>query len=60
MVFSLEGGYNLDALAASVRATLDVLLGETSLEDQLGQPPQPLISPDIAPLVKRIKEIHAL
>ncbi len=60
VIFSLEGGYNIDALAASVRATLDVLRGETSLEDRLGQPPQSLISPEISPLVKRIKEIHAL
>jgi len=60
VVFCLEGGYNLDALAASVKATFDVLRGETSLEDRLGQPPQPLPAPDIAPLIKRIKEIHAL
>lgn len=60
VAFSLEGGYNLDALAASVKATLDVLRGETSLEDRLGQPPQPLPATDIAPLIKAIKEIHAL
>jgi acetoin utilization deacetylase AcuC-like enzyme len=60
IIFSLEGGYNLDALAASVKATLDVLRGETSLEDRLGQPPQPLPAPDIAPLIKRLKEIHTL
>jgi len=60
VVFSLEGGYNLDALAASVKATLDVLRGETSPEDRLGQPPQPLPAADIVPLIKAIKEIHAL
>ena len=60
VVLSLEGGYNLDALAASVKATLDVLRGETSFEDRLGQPPQPLPAADITPLIEAIKEIHAL
>ncbi|GAH06150.1 unnamed protein product, partial [marine sediment metagenome] len=32
----MEGGYPLDALAASVKATFDVLLGNTNIEDPLG------------------------
>ncbi len=58
--FSLEGGYNLDALAASVKATLDVLRGEASIEDPIGQPPEPRLAADIAPLLKRITEAHSL
>ncbi len=38
LVFTLEGGYHPPALAASIRATLDVLLGNPGVADSLGQP----------------------
>jgi len=60
LVFTLEGGYNLTALAASVKATFDVLLGNTNIEDTLGLPLRGLSAPSIAPLIKAIKEIHNL
>jgi acetoin utilization deacetylase AcuC-like enzyme len=60
LVFSLEGGYNLNALAASVKATFEVLLGNTDFEDPLGQTQYQRGAPDIAPLLKAIKEIHNL
>ena len=60
LVFSLEGGYNLSALAASVKTTLDVLLGETDIEDRLGQPPYRIAVPNLTQLIKAIKKIHAL
>jgi len=60
LVFTLEGGYNLTALAASVKATFDVLLGNTNIDDPLGKSPRGLAAPDIAPLIKAIKEIHNL
>jgi len=60
LVLTLEGGYNLTALAASVKATFDVLLGNTTVDDPLGQSTRGLVAPDIAPLIKRIKEIHNL
>ena len=60
LVFSLEGGYNLTALATSIRATLDVLLGNTDIEDPLGKSPRPLTAPSIAPLIKQIKETQNL
>ncbi len=60
LVFSLEGGYNLTALAASVKATFDMLLGNTTIEDPLGQSPRRFEAPSIAPLIKKIKEIHNL
>ena len=60
LVFSLEGGYNLDALATSVKATFDVLLGNTNIEDPLGQPQRRFEIGSIAPLIKTIKEIHNL
>jgi acetoin utilization deacetylase AcuC-like enzyme len=60
LVMVLEGGYNPDALAASVKATFEVLLGDNKVEDVFDSPP--LIRPplDIQPLVQRIKEIHDL
>ena len=60
LVFSLEGGYNLDTLAASIEATFKVLLGSTEIEDRLGQSPHSFEAPNIAPLIKAIKEIHNL
>jgi len=60
LVFSLEGGYNLDALATSVKATFDVLLGNTNIEDSLGRPQRKFEVVSIAPLIKTIKEIHNL
>lgn len=65
LVFALEGGYSLDVLAASVRATFDVLLGNTGIEDPLGQP-QPgfrvreFEPPDITPLIEQVKRLHNL
>jgi acetoin utilization deacetylase AcuC-like enzyme len=60
LVFTLEGGYNLTALAASVKATFDVLLGNTNIEDTLGLPLRGLAAPSIAPLIKAIKKMHNL
>ncbi len=59
LVFCLEGGYHLKALSCSVKATFDVLLGDTNIEDPLGQS-SGSSAPDIAPLIKAIKEIHSL
>jgi len=60
LVFSLEGGYNLNALATSVKATFDILLGNTNIEDPLGQPQRRFEVGGIDPLIRTIKEIHAL
>jgi len=60
LVFSLEGGYNLTALAVSVKATFDVLLGNHDIEDPLGQSQRGFEAPSIGNLVRSIKEIHGL
>ena len=60
LVFSLEGGYDLTALAASIKATFDMLLGSATVEDPLGQPPHRFEVPGIALLIKQIREIHNL
>jgi len=65
LVFALEGGYPLDSLAASVRATFDVLLGNPDIKDPLGQP-QPgfkmrgFKQPDITSLIAQLKQLHNL
>jgi acetoin utilization deacetylase AcuC-like enzyme len=60
LIFSLEGGYNLTALSASVKATFEVLLEKKDIEDKLGQLPFEVSRPDISLLLKRIKEIHKI
>ena len=58
LVFSLEGGYNLTALSASVRATFEALLGKKDIEDKLGQLPFEVEAPDITALLQQLMEIH--
>jgi acetoin utilization deacetylase AcuC-like enzyme len=65
LVLTLEGGYNLNALAASVKATFDVLSGNTDIEDPLGEPQsgfklRGFKPPDINSLIDKIKRIHSL
>ncbi|MFC1899374.1 histone deacetylase [Chloroflexota bacterium] len=60
IVLSLEGGYNLRALSFSVKATLDVLLGNDDIEDPMGASSVPYDAPDIIPLIDTLKEIHNL
>jgi acetoin utilization deacetylase AcuC-like enzyme len=58
MVLCLEGGYHLQALAYSVAATFDVLLGQ-EVSDPVGQPPQRR-TPDIDSLIEVVKRRHHL
>lgn len=65
LVFTLEGGYNLEALAASVAATFEVLLGspllvETAEKAYPGAGLDAANPPDISALVEKIKGIHQL
>lgn len=60
LVFTLEGGYHLEALASSIRATLDVLLGSSEIVDPLGEPPGVRRAPYIDTLLRAIKETHKL
>jgi len=59
LALTLEGGYNLEALAASVKATFDVLLGN-AIDDLSGAPPRPSEPPNIESLIGEIKKIHGL
>jgi acetoin utilization deacetylase AcuC-like enzyme len=60
IVLTLEGGYDLHALAASVRATFDVLLGSPEIIDPLGQPPRPGPSHNIDKIIQAVQEVHEL
>jgi len=58
MVFTLEGGYDRAALAASCIATLHVLLGDKDINDPLG--PSRQAGPDVSDAIAQVKRLHAL
>jgi len=58
LVFTLEGGYHLDALALSVAATFAVLMGEHELHDPLG--PARGTEQDVDDVIAAVKRVHGL
>lgn len=65
LVFALEGGYPLKVLAASVKATFDVLLGEKNIDDPIGPPPpgskiRGPKPPDISDVIETLRKVHGL
>jgi acetoin utilization deacetylase AcuC-like enzyme len=58
LVLTLEGGYNLDALGASVVSTIHALQGQPTEKDPLGTITAP--EPNLDALVARIKQRHPL
>lgn len=60
VVFSLEGGYSLDALAYSVLATLNVLLGKKDFTDPLGLQARMPHPSGLDEYLKEVKKIHHL
>lgn len=58
IVFVMEGGYDLDALAHGIRNIAHILLGEDEISDPLGVLKQP--EPDVAPLIAQVKKLHQL
>jgi len=58
LVLTLEGGYHLGALAASIAATFAVLLGDEQVEDPLGPARHPEQPVDAA--IDAVKRVHAL
>jgi acetoin utilization deacetylase AcuC-like enzyme len=60
LVFTLEGGYNLRVVACSIKATFDVLLGNSGIDDPLGKAP-PLGKPEgFDKHIQAIKSMHHL
>ncbi len=60
LLLSLEGGYHLEALSHSIKATLEVLLGNTPGADPLGKPRGAMVPPDIDSVLKEVKARHKL
>ena len=60
VVFTLEGGYHLEALAYSVLNTFGVLLGDEAwqLVDPLG--PSPSRERSVSDIIERVRQIHGL
>jgi acetoin utilization deacetylase AcuC-like enzyme len=60
LVLALEGGYNLQALASSVKAVFDVLLGNSKIDDPLGKPSTARRPAGFEEHIEAIKRIHHL
>jgi acetoin utilization deacetylase AcuC-like enzyme len=60
LVFTLEGGYSRTALAYSVAATLEPLMGHGEVYDPLGPPPMSYSPRDFGDFVSLIRSIHTL
>ena len=60
LVYTLEGGYHRQALAFSVTATFDMLMGNSEVFDPLGAPPMAYSPQDFDGFIKKIRSIHRL
>ena len=60
LVFTLEGGYNLQVAASSVKATFDVLLNNPAIIDPLGKSPSGRKPSGFDEHIEKIKKIHHL
>ena len=58
LIFTLEGGYQLEVLAYAVLNTFHVLLGDEEIEDPLGTAPRS--ERDVGDLVDQLKGLHRL
>ena len=60
LLLSLEGGYHLEALSYSIKATLEILLGKSPVPDPLGKPRGSTIPIDLNPILKEVTSRHKL
>jgi acetoin utilization deacetylase AcuC-like enzyme len=58
IVFTLEGGYDLEVLGAGVANSIKVMLGRSDFSDPLGEARQR--EPDLTPLIAAAKQLHRL
>lgn len=60
IVFAMEGGYNLEVMAAGWANIARMLLGDAQPIDTLGEARGVHSAEEISPLIKRIKNVHKL
>ncbi len=60
LLFTLEGGYHVEALAYSIKATLEVLLGRPRTEEPLGKASGRRNPASVDSIVDAIKKVHGL
>jgi len=60
LVFTLEGGYNLQVVASSIKAVFDVLLGNSEVDDPLGKASMAREPEGFDEHIEAIKRIHHL
>lgn len=60
LVFTLEGGYNLQVVACSIKAVFDVLLGHPEIDDPLGQASTARKPEGFDRHIEAIKRIHRI
>jgi acetoin utilization deacetylase AcuC-like enzyme len=60
LVFTLEGGYNLQVVASSIKATFDVLLGNSEIDDPMRKAPAESKAGGFDKHIEAIKRIHHL
>jgi acetoin utilization deacetylase AcuC-like enzyme len=58
LVFTLEGGYNLQAVASSIKAVFDVFLGNSQIDDPLGKAPAAGKPEGFDAHIGEVKRIH--
>jgi acetoin utilization deacetylase AcuC-like enzyme len=58
LIFTLEGGYNLQVVASSVKAVFDVLLGNSDIDDPLGKASMAGKPKGFDEHIREIKGIH--
>lgn len=60
LIFTLEGGYNLQVVASSVKAVFDVLQGNSEIDDPLGKASMARKPEGFDEHIEAIKRIHRL
>lgn len=60
LVFTLEGGYNTEALAHSIKATLEVLSGKTEVDDPVGNSTYTGEAIGVEETIQQVKQVHNL
>ncbi len=58
VIYTLEGGYDINALGYGVAATFQVLLGDDDIPDPIG--PSPRASEDLGDYIEQLRRVHHL